>query len=59
VARLARRRDPATGALDGSLEIDPDGQVTNLPVTAHWLERTPLHPAHLRAPGRMANPPRP
>ncbi|MBV8651474.1 MAG: xanthine dehydrogenase family protein molybdopterin-binding subunit, partial [Alphaproteobacteria bacterium] len=33
----------------------PPYVIPNLRVTAHWLESTPLRPAHLRAPGRMAN----
>lgn len=33
----------------------PPYLIPNLSVVAHWLESTPLRPAHLRAPGRMAN----
>ena len=33
----------------------PPYVIRNMRVVAHWLESTPLRPAHLRAPGRMAN----
>jgi nicotinate dehydrogenase subunit B len=33
----------------------PPYVIPNMRVVAHWLDSTPLRPAHLRAPGRMAN----